>query len=1613
MDEITHFQIDPAGSRDISHSGSAGNENVLHPILQQQARRQLLCVCLFLFLVCFIPCLSQNVQAAVVTINSTLSVTSTSHNGATPTTVFISDQIGYTFFISSTNTCVYSKTTNGGASWSSTVTVDSQTDCLGVGIWYDQWTPGDSTGTYIHIVTFDSGSDDLWYARLNTSNDTLTTPVNASGAGQGGAFASGTNLASITKGTDGTLYIGILGSDSFVLESTDGTAWSEAGTGATIFGTTADFLILMPLSGGNIMAIRWLIAADDIQSRVWDGSSWGAGWTTVDANAADNTTYDGAFGATVDKSTGNIYLAYAADIVTLGANDDIRTAVYSGGAWSAKTDVLTNDTKGITGAKIARDENNGNIYALYSARTGSSTATTGNVYYKKSTDGMTSWGAETGPVNTSSDDIYGARVNMMSTERMYVTWYGATPDDLFGDTIADISPPGPGPEPIKEKLTIESTSPNDAATSVAVNASVSATFSMLINGSTLTTDSFMVSKDGEELTGSVTSNAKTATFTPSANLDYNTTYTARVTTKAQAANYAGTTLDNDYTWSFTTTEDADPPTVSSTSPANGAASVAINSAITATFSEAMQSSTINTNTFTVSDGSNNISGTVSYNDTTATFTPSVSLSNSTTYTARITTEVRDLGGNTMASDYTWSFTTVDTTLPTVRSTSPANGATGVAINSVITATFSEAMLSSTMNTNTFTVSDGNDVISGTVSYSDKTATFTPSNSLSDSTTYTARITTGAMDLAGNALASEYTWSFTTVDTTTPTVSSTTPADGEDRVAISSAITATFSEAMQSSTINTNTFTVSDSSGAISGTVSYSGTTATFTPSRNLSDSTTYTAKITIRVKDLAGNALASDYTWSFTTGDFIAPTVSSTSPVNGATGVAINSAITATFSEEMQSSTVNKNTFTVSNGKRNISGTVSYSDKTATFTPSGVLSDSTTYTVKITTGVTDLSGNALASDYTWSFTTVDTTTPTVSSTSPADGETGVAINSTITVTFSEEVQSSTINTNTFTVSDGSSNISGTVSYTDMTAIFTTAGNLSHSATYTVTISTGVRDLAENALASDYTWSFTTTDDADPPTVSSTSPPNGGAGVAINRTITATFSEEMQSSSLDTSTFTVSDGNGNISGSVSYGDTTATFTPSGNLFSYTAYTARITTGVKDFGGNAMESLYTWSFMTTGDVDFTAPTVSSTSPANGAAGVDVSSTITATFSEEMDASTITTDTFTVNDGSSYISGTVSYSDMTAAFTPSGNLPAYTTITARITAGVRDLVGNALTSDYAWSFTTTGDFTVPAVKSTSPANGAAGVDVGSIITATFSEEMDASTITADTFTVNDGSGNLSGTVSYGDKKATFTPSDNLAYSTTYTAVISTGVMDSAENALSAPYTWSFTTESAPVATPTTTTIATATPTPTPVVTGAIEVWVTDAVTGESINAAAVTLDTGQSTTIAAECDQDGFCPFRDLAAGNYTVTASASGYASETQSAIVTGDGTTVVTFALSAVPIQTPTPVQTPAPILCDAEKIEASPEEIKLQKKEKATVLISIICGDGVTPVIGETVTVNARTSKKRVRVSPSIAVTDDNGQAVFKIVAKNTTGNARIQFKTSNSREVVKVKVTN
>jgi len=120
---------------------------------------------------------------------------------------------------------------------------------------------------------------------------------------------------------------------------------------------------------------------------------------------------------------------------------------------------------------------------------------------------------------------------------------------------------------------------------------------------------------------------------------------------------------------------------------------------------------------------------------------------------------------TAEADYASDSFTVDATAPSVSSTSPVADATNIVVGAVITATFSEAMDTSTITTGSFTL----DSVSGSVSYDNgtNTATFTPDASLSYSTTYTATLSTAITDAAGNPLASAYSWSFTTEPEVTP------------------------------------------------------------------------------------------------------------------------------------------------------------------------------------------------------------------------------------------------------------------------------------------------------------------------------------------------------------------------------------------------------------------------------------------------------------------------------------------------------------------------------------------------------------------------------------------------------------------------------------------------------------------------------------------------------------------------------------------------------------------------------------------------------------------------------------------------------------------------------
>ncbi len=343
------------------------------------------------------------------------------------------------------------------------------------------------------------------------------------------------------------------------------------------------------------------------------------------------------------------------------------------------------------------------------------------------------------------------------------------------------------------------------------------------------------------------------------------------------------------------------------------------------------------------------------------------------------------------------------------------------------------------------------------------------------------------------------------------------------------------------------------------------------------------------------------------------PSVIATTPVASSpavTGVSTNARVTATFSQPMLASSINATSFTLAcPAAAPVAATVSFNATTqvATLTPTSALPPTTTCVATIGSAVQDSAGIALGSAFVWSFVTgaaapLDTTRPTVTFTVPAAGAVGVATNSRISATFSEAMNAATLTATSFTVVNTTlgSAVAGTVGYdaASRTATFapSTPATLAAGSLFTVTINTSVTDVAGNALAGNtaafpsagaQVWTFTTgaTGDSTAPTITALSPPNLGAGICLTKTVTATFSEPMDASTLTATNFTVADGTAAVAGSVSYNAASqvATFTPTAAAGFAASRTFTVTiasgnTGVKDLAGNALAANSVSTFTT---------------------------------------------------------------------------------------------------------------------------------------------------------------------------------------------------------------------------------------------------------------------------------------------------------------------------------------------------------------------------------------------------------------------------------------------------
>ena len=213
------------------------------------------------------------------------------------------------------------------------------------------------------------------------------------------------------------------------------------------------------------------------------------------------------------------------------------------------------------------------------------------------------------------------------------------------------------------------------------------------------------------------------------------------------------------------------PTVTATSPSATTpivTGVAINSQVSATFSKPMAAATLTSSSFTLACPTGTpITSSVSYDATTkvATLAPSAPLPSSTTCVATVTTAAQDTLGLPLASNFSWSFVTGDFVPPTVIVVSPAGLA---CLTRSPSATFSEPMDPTTINSSTFTVSDNGVAVPGSVSYdpASRTASFTATNpaGFAASKPYVVTVksgSTGVKDTAGNPLVVDSVSGFTT------------------------------------------------------------------------------------------------------------------------------------------------------------------------------------------------------------------------------------------------------------------------------------------------------------------------------------------------------------------------------------------------------------------------------------------------------------------------------------------------------------------------------------------------------------------------------------------------------------------------------------------------------------------------------------------------------------------------------------------------------------------------------------------------------------------------------------------------------------------------------------
>jgi len=353
----------------------------------------------------------------------------------------------------------------------------------------------------------------------------------------------------------------------------------------------------------------------------------------------------------------------------------------------------------------------------------------------------------------------------------------------------------------------------------------------------------------------------------------------------------------------------------------------------------------------------------------------------------------------------------------------------------------------------------------------------------------------------------------------------------------------------------------------------------------------------------------------------------------------------------------------------------------------------------------------------------------------------VPTNTAVELKFSKRIDQLTVTNSTFFINPRTGStvfVPGTISVSadGLSVVFTPTGPLVPGTNYGINVA-GIQDLEGQAIqsfGSTFTTGLAAANAA--PVVVMVSPPNGTTGVPVNVRVDVVMSAPVGVTSVGSNAITVSAGSTPVAGtiSVSSSGTTLTFTPGSLLTASTVYTVNVSSFTDQAGNTVAPFTSSFTTGTSGVADTSAPAVLTVSPANGAAGVAVSSSIVLTFNKNLDPSTVSNSTITVSDTAfiGILAGSYAVSGTTVTFTPLTALPGSTLVFVAVPVnGLQDLSGNKNVSvNFSSSFTTASvtDTTAPQVVAT-PNNGATGIGLNATVVLTFSKSVNPNTINSNT--------------------------------------------------------------------------------------------------------------------------------------------------------------------------------------------------------------------------------------------------------------------------------------------